>query len=77
MHTIFLANLGGGQSHNRLVLGSIVALVLSSAFRSDRTHVVITLSHYKLGTCIACTCLCLNMLNIIFLNYYEKFIHRG
>ena len=32
MHTIFLANLnlGGGQSHNRLVLGSIVALVVLS-----------------------------------------------
>ena len=30
MHTIFLANLGGGQSHNRLVLGSIVALLVLS-----------------------------------------------
>ena len=30
MHTVFLAHLGGGQSHNRLVLGPIVALVVLS-----------------------------------------------
>ena len=30
MHTVFLVILGGGQSHKRLVLGPIVALVVLS-----------------------------------------------
>ena len=67
MHTIFLANLGSGKSHNRLVLGSIVALVVLS----EVTELMLLLLWAAINL-VHVSLVCLNMLNFIFKNYYEK-----
>ena len=75
MHTIFLASLGSGQSHNRLVLGSIVALVVLSEVTELMLLLLwaaINLVHVLLVLVYVWTCSTSLKKNIM-----KKFIHRG